>query len=42
MPPKTTKRAAAGKTADEEAQDKIIEKERTFVVQAHIVKVMKA
>ena len=41
MPVKMVKKQSAGMTEDETRELATIEKERTFVVQAHIVKVMK-
>lgn len=41
VPKKTTKKQTSDLTDDEKKQKIRIERERTFVVQAHIVKVMK-
>mmetsp|Transcript_10727 Transcript_10727/g.14418 ORF Transcript_10727/g.14418 Transcript_10727/m.14418 type:complete len:84 (+) Transcript_10727:662-913(+) len=42
VPKKVTKKSTTGMTEEEKKQAETVMKERTFVVQAHIVKVMKA
>ena len=42
IPKKVTKKTTSGQTEEEKKEQARVEKERTFVVQAHIVKVMKA
>ena len=42
MPKKTVKKATTAPTEEEKKEQQRIEKERTFAVQAHIVKVMKS
>jgi len=42
IPKKSFKRKTVDRTAEELESEKIIRKERTYVVQAHIVKVMKS
>ena len=42
IPVRTVKKKEAGISAEERKQLEIVNKERTFVIQAHLVKVMKA